>query len=285
MSLIQLFGPTMVQHGEARLQGAGFGGRRPRQLLELLALEQARPQGRDELAEAMWEGAPPIGYVATLHGYVCVLRRGLATIGASGSLVTVPSGYLLDPDRVTVDLTSGYQALERHDPAHVLEAVDLAAHGLLTDDPYAAWAVEARHAWDDALAVAATAAAGSALRSGERLTAIRLARVALDRSPYSEESLRVLMQALARSGQVPQALKAFQDARHRLITDLGVGPQPETERVYLDLLRSRPVSDEDEVPVLVRLLRDALRHGATDVAPADRADWSDVGHRLLGQCS
>lgn len=285
MSLIHIFGPTTVEHDDHRLQGSGFGGRRPRQLLVLLALELGRPRSRDELAEAMWEGAPPHSYVATLHGYVCVLRRSLAAIGAAGGLVTVPGGYLLDPEQVTVDLLRGYEALATLDAAKVLDAIDLAARGLLLDDPYAIWATEARRRWDDALASAATEAASSATRSGENLTAIRLARAALVRTPYAEAALRVLMQSLAASGQVPQALECFHETRTRLVTDLGVRPQPETEQVYLELLSAGPVSGSDEVPVLVRLLRDALRNSAGIVPGADRAAWSDVGHRLLGQCS
>lgn len=278
MSVVNLFGPVSVQHEGRVVRGADFGGCRPRVVLALLALAPGAARSRDEIAEALWEGRPPRGYVATLHGYVCLLRRSLAGIGAGDVLVTRAHGYLLDADLVTVDLAEGHRQLASGDPERVLDALEIAAHGLLVDEPYAAWAEQARSDWEEAVAVGATRAADVARASGEPGTAIRLARAALRSSPYCEPALRALMSALVSSGQPARALEVYADTRRRFRDELGIEVGEESRALYLDLLgrpSSRPASD---LPVLVRLLRDALE----EHAPLDVHDpvVRDVG-RLL----
>jgi DNA-binding SARP family transcriptional activator len=209
----------------------------------------------------MWEGRPPSGYVATLHGYVSVLRRGLSRIGAEDVLITSAQTYLLDEEEVMVDLAVGRGLLDSLEPESVLDALEMAAHGLLVDEPYAEWATEVRNDWDAAVAVSATRAAGTARGRGEHGTAIRLARAAQKASPYCEAALCEHMLALAETGQVGPALQVFYDARRRLRADLGVEPQADTEAIYLDLLRAAPSQGVDEIPILVRLLREAMRAG------------------------
>ncbi|MBS2938845.1 hypothetical protein KDN32_13970 [Nocardioides sp. J2M5] len=262
MSTISLFGPVGVSHGAFVARGPDFGGRKPVGVLALLALAPGVPRTRDEIAEALWEGRPPRGYVATLHGYVSLLRRGLSMIGAGPVLVTSAHGYLLDPDLVTVDLHQGLAMLASGDPDAVLDALDLAARGLLVDVPYAEWATRARSEWDDAVAMAATRAAGVAREQGEPPTAVRLARAALRSSPYCEGALRELMSALAASGQTGRAVQAFEEARGRYEADLGVGLGPETEELYLHLLRPQATRSAGTVPALIRLLREALQDQA-----------------------
>src|SRR4051794_29501900 len=77
MMYVKLFGsPTVVtDHGSVSV--TDLGGVKPRQILEILALSAGSPVPKDRLAELLWDGQPPKSYVATLEGYVCVLRRRL----------------------------------------------------------------------------------------------------------------------------------------------------------------------------------------------------------------
>lgn len=265
MSVVSLFGPVAVTQGEQVAHGTDFGGRKPAEVLALLALAPGVPRARDEIAEALWEGRPPRGYVATLHGYVCLLRRGLSGIGAGGVLVTSAHGYLLDPELVAVDLLQAHELLATGEPDAVLDALDLAARGVLVDEPYAAWADHARSDWEEAVALAATRAAAVARAGGETGTAIRLARAALRASPYSETALRELMSGLAASGQPGRAVQVFEEARERWDAELGVGIGAETEQLYLDLLRPRATRSASTVPELIRMLREALADQVDDL--------------------
>lgn len=278
MVCINVFGAFEVTNGDRVLRGVGFGGRKPRQLLALLALSPGCPLSRDDIAEALWEGRPPPGYVATLHGYVSLLRRGLTSIGADEVLVTSSHGYVVE-DGTDVDLRRGHRLLASNDPEAVLDALEMAAHGLLVDEPFAQWAVEAQRDWDEATTLAATRAAVTARARGELGAAVRLARAARRSSPYCESALRELVRSLAQSGQTGRALEELRLACAALREDLGVDPDPETERLYVELLGATPVRPAADVAELVRLLRDALTGDAS--LAADDPLLRDVGRLIF----
>ena len=277
---ISLFGPMAVSLGDRRVVGTGFGGRRPRQVLALLALSAGRPVCRDVLADQLWEGRPPRGHVNTLQGYVSVLRRALATVGAEHCLATTDGGYLLDRDGATVDLGEARRRLRDGGLLGVLDGLELAAVGLLPEDQYPTWADRARVDWDQELAEAALGAAARANASGDHLAAIRLARAALARAPYSEGALRELMRALADAGETPAALQAFHLTRKRLRTDLAVEPQQATRTLYLELLGATRRGKPEDAPLLVSLLLDSLRDRPRP-SPAHQEAWDRIGPMLL----
>src|SRR6516162_11165196 len=84
-----------------------LGGPRQRAVLALLMLEANRAVSMDRLAEDVWDGDPPEGWVTTLQTYVFHLRQALepgrARGAASGVLVTRGRGYLLRVDRGHLD--------------------------------------------------------------------------------------------------------------------------------------------------------------------------------------
>jgi DNA-binding SARP family transcriptional activator len=56
--------------------------------------------------------------------------------------------------------------------------------------------------------------------------------------PFREPSHRLLMRALGALGNRAGALKAYDRLRSTLAEELGTSPSPETEDVYLEILRS-----------------------------------------------
>jgi DNA-binding SARP family transcriptional activator len=279
---VRLFGPTSVRLGERRVDGTAFGGNKPRQVLALLALSEGRPLGRDELADQLWEGRPPAGHVTTLQGYVCLLRRALAAIDAGPCLVTTHGGYLLDPDHVEVDLTTGRRLIRDGGLVGVLDGLEIASAGLLPGDHCTAWADRACEEWDRELAQAARDAAAGANRAGDHLAAIRLARAALARAPYSEGALRELMVALGAVGQPAEALRAFHVTRQQLRAELGVEPQQATSDLYVRLLGTTKGCAAADAPLLVTLLMDALRD-VSRASATEQETWTRVGRMLLSR--
>ena len=100
-----------------------LGGPRQRAVLALLLLEANRVVSMDRLAEDLWAGHPPDGWVTTVQIYVSHLRRALEPDRARGAagevLVTRDRGYLLRVDREQLDaarfqdgFTAGRAALE-----------------------------------------------------------------------------------------------------------------------------------------------------------------------------
>jgi DNA-binding SARP family transcriptional activator len=107
-----------------------LGGPRQRAVLALLLLEANRVVSLDRLAEDVWGGHPPEGWVTTVQIYVSHLRQALEPArvrGAAGEvLVTRNPGYLLRVDGGRLDaarfqdgFTAGRAALEagRHEQA------------------------------------------------------------------------------------------------------------------------------------------------------------------------
>lgn len=85
-------------------------------------------------------------------------------------------------------------------------------------------------------------------RHGKRLLATELRAVGrfrmlyaqqlVDLNPLLETSYCQLMRVHAALGNRGEALRVFSVCRERLRDELGTSPSPETEAVYLDILRS-----------------------------------------------
>ena len=76
---VHIIGPTKVATPHGVLGAGQFGGVKPRQILEILALSAGTPGAQgDGWPHLLWDGHPPRSYLATLESYVCVLRRSLA---------------------------------------------------------------------------------------------------------------------------------------------------------------------------------------------------------------
>jgi DNA-binding SARP family transcriptional activator len=84
-----------------------LGGPRQRAVLALLLLEANRVVSLDRLAEDIWGGHPPDGWVTTVQIYVSHLRQALEPERARGAagevLVTRGRGYLLRVDGERLD--------------------------------------------------------------------------------------------------------------------------------------------------------------------------------------
>jgi DNA-binding SARP family transcriptional activator len=283
---IKILGPTVITGAGNRLVASGLGGSKPRQLLEMLALDLGTPIAKDLLAERLWDGRPPASYIATVESYVCSLRRRLGLVGGRrGPLATTHHGYLLDPEHVRVDVTS-VRALLGGDVAEVTLGLDLMSGKLLADEPYAAWASAARDSFDELLSVACTRAAQAANERNDSALAVRLATEATRRSYCAEPPVRELMIGLNANGERPQALQAYQTLRAAMLDELGLEPGSDTQELYLSILRGNPAeqarpTDRDEVRTLLELLSRALEDDSAMFSgmPA----MAEVGQLLLAR--
>src|SRR3954453_744375 len=191
---IRLFGPTAVEIDGELLPGVAVG-RRPRQILEILALSAGMPVGKDRLADLLWEGNPPASYPGTLESYVCLLRRGLGLgSGRQSLLSTTTNGYVLARDGVDVDLVTFRRLVATDGAASAAETVDrtvkamlLVTGELLASEPYAAWAIEAREVARREVVAACVNAAQLANGIGDGRRAIGLAHFAIAHDRLCEE--------------------------------------------------------------------------------------------------
>jgi DNA-binding SARP family transcriptional activator/Tfp pilus assembly protein PilF len=239
-----LLGPLVVNddNGDERVLAAV----RLRVLLAALLLGANQPVPAGELAEAVWNGRPPRGHVATLRSYVMRLRQ---TLGGEFAprLVTRQPGYLIRLDESELDVLA-FEALHHRSAAALrvgrwAEASDAAARALalwratpLLDVPsqvlHAGWLprLEQLRAQVDEWRIEAE------LQLGHHQQIIPELRDLTERYPLRENVHLALMRALARSGQRAQALEAYQQARRILVDELGIEPGAELRALQQRIL-------------------------------------------------
>jgi DNA-binding SARP family transcriptional activator len=74
--------------------------------------------------------------------------------------------------------------------------------------------------------------------NGEPLLAIQHAAEMIELDPFKETAYQLLMKMHAAAGDRAEALRVFAKCRELLRDELGVSPSPQTEAVYLDILRA-----------------------------------------------
>ena len=235
-----------------------LGGPRQRAVLALLLLEANRVVSMDRLAEDVWGGDPPEGWVTTLQTYVFHLRRALEPDRARGAagdvLVTRDRGYLLRVDREHLDaalfqdgFTAGRAALEAGRYAEAAEtlrqALDLWRSPVLADlADYAFTRPEAARLEELRLAaLEARIDADLALGRHDALTA-ELEQLAAEH-PLRERLHGQLMLALYRCGRQAEALAAYRRARDLLAGELGIDPGEPLRRLHASVLAHDPALD------------------------------------------
>jgi DNA-binding SARP family transcriptional activator len=240
---IQLCGRLVARLDGRRVDGE-LPGPKGRLLFAYLVLNRARRLGRDELLAAVYgDDAPP-----DHHPRLSVLLSKLR--GAVGpQLLTGRSEIALGLERgAFVDVEAAVEALHRAQhhaargewaeswgPAGI--AYHVASRPLLQgqDRP---WLDDWRRRLHDVavrglegLAWARLELGGPALPQAEDC-----ARRLMELAPYRESGHRILMEALARAGNVAEALLAYERLRVTLRDELGVAPGPAVQDVHRRLL-------------------------------------------------
>lgn len=240
---VQLCGTTVVEKDGVRWE-ARLPGRQGRLLFAYLVLHRHRSCSRQELAQSLWGDELPNASEAGLNALVSKLRKSLWDGAVEGRQSLRAQ---LGPD-AWVDVEAAEQAVHRAESrvaqqdwhgawGSSLAALFIAERELLPDDE-AAWIDEQRsRLWDirlrslEAYALAALGTGGTelpaAVRAGRRL--VRLV-------PLRETGYQVLMRALARQGNVAEALRVHADLCRVLRDELGVSPSASTQVVYESLL-------------------------------------------------
>ncbi len=132
--------------------------------------------------------------------------------------------------------------LHENEPAPALAAATAArallAHPALDDE---AWPAEERRAVERLCARARHLVARAALAAGDLATGVEAAEQALDEDAYDEESLRLVMAALAAQGRSSSALAMYERMRARLADELGTSPSEQTDAAHVALLKGLSV--------------------------------------------
>jgi SARP family transcriptional regulator, regulator of embCAB operon len=238
---VSILGAIEVRHGGAQAGPDDLGGRKPKQVLEILAIARGHPVAKDILIDRLWPDRQPSHPVAALENHVWVLRRRLASVADQPSPVAsaASAAYRLDTQLVTLDIDVFDHLVEEAARAHPAAArrmseaaLALVRGDLLEDEPYADWAAPLRDRYRTDVHRVLLDAADAALRDGDPRVAVVRARQAMDLDPLSDRGCQLAMLALAGLGERQQALRTFETFRGRLRADLDLEPLPDTLAVY-----------------------------------------------------
>lgn len=241
---------------------------KPRQVLALLALhaDQMVPVGM--LTEELWGARPPRSARTTLQTYVLQLRdrigealakEGLGRQGAKDVLVTLPGGYRLETDGGSVDFHdferqsgAGYRAMDAEDyraaAQRLREALSLWSGAALADVQAGSQIGMEIDRLEEARLCALDQRIEADLRLGyhRKLLSELTFLASLHRT---HESLHgQLMLALHRSGRRGEALGVYQRLRSTLVTELGLEPSPQLQRLQRLILKTQPEVPPASVP-------------------------------------
>jgi DNA-binding SARP family transcriptional activator/tetratricopeptide (TPR) repeat protein len=241
--LFEILGPMRVtgQGGPRPVAGA-----RQRIVLGALLARANQPVPPGELAETVWDGAPPPTAVATLRTYVMRLRQSLGPQLAS-RIVTRDLGYLVQVEQDELDALA-FEALCRAAGAAVrtrawadVLASATAALELWHGTPLADVPCQTlRDAWlpqlDQHRLQAVEWRIDAELGLGRADDLVPQLRELTVRHPLREHFHTQLMLALARTGRQSEALTAYRDARRVVVDELGVEPGPELRDLHRRVL-------------------------------------------------
>src|SRR5215831_19050320 len=288
-----ILGPLQVRRSG---RAVPLGGPRQRAVLALLLLEANRAVSMVRLAEDVWDGHPPDGWVSTLQTYVFHLRRALeqdrARGDGAGVLVTRDRGYLLRVDREHLDaalfqdrFTGGRAALQAGRDAEAAQALrgalNLWRGPVLADlADYAFIQREAVRLEELRLAaLEARIEADLALGRHDELTA-ELEQLAAEH-PLRERLHGQLMVALYRCGRQADALAAYRRVRDLLAGELGIDPGEPLQRLHASVLAQDPALDWNGGPASAQGHRAGTSTPAVS-PPPERPPWRPgAGRREL----
>ncbi|SFP83021.1 AfsR/SARP family transcriptional regulator [Amycolatopsis rubida] len=227
-----------------------------RQVLSLLLLRHNQLISTEDFINELWGYNPPSSAHSTLQTYIYKLRKllvGNDVPGEDDLLLTRKHGYEIAIEPETLDLYQFEQSMAR---GVALLSTELAAGTAVLSDALSLWhgPVLADVDTGDLLAVYVTALEEKRLRSlelrldadlqlGRHREVIGELRKLISDRPLHEEFHTRLMLALHRSGRRSEALQAYGHMRDVLLTELGIDPSPESQRLHQALLASDPSLD------------------------------------------
>jgi DNA-binding SARP family transcriptional activator len=277
----RILGPLQVLDGDRELM---LGGPKQRALLAVLVIHANEALSTERLIDELWGERPPASAAKTVQVHVSRLRKALERSpqsAAAGPVVTREHGYELQTDRERVDthrferlIIEGREALIARQPARALSLLEDAL-SLWRGSPLGEFAYEpfARAEIDrlsDLRVTAVEELIDAKLALGRHAEVIGAIEPLIAEHPYRERPRAQLMLALYRCDRQADALQAYQDARHKLVEELGIEPGErlrELERAILAQDPTLAIPDRGE--------------GAEPAPPAPRTAFVGRGQELV----
>jgi DNA-binding SARP family transcriptional activator/tetratricopeptide (TPR) repeat protein len=251
---------TLLGDFDARLAAGdslSLPTRKAQALLAYLGLRPGQPHRRDKLAALLWGERTDEHARDGLRHALVALRKALSGVNRQ-SLLVEGQTLALNPAVVEVDVAT-FERRVAEGTAEALEhAVELYQGDLLlgftVNEPlFEEWLVAERERLREVELEALARLLAHQTKSGGMEPAIRTAVRLLGLDPLQEAVHRTLMRLYARQGRRGAALRQYQVCVSVLQRELGAGPEPETRRLYQDILQQHVSGSAEPEARLTRM--------------------------------
>jgi DNA-binding SARP family transcriptional activator len=230
--------------GALEVEGEGgpvaLGGQRQRAVLAVLLLEAGRVVPTERLVDLLWGEEAPKTATTSLQNSISRLRRELGP----DVLETRAPGYVLHADSQHVDASRferllGNARLAQGEERRALlqAALELWRGPALAEFTFEQFAQAEIRRLEELRLVALEERVAADLELGRPGDVAGELEALVAEHPLRESFRRQLMLALYRSGRQAEALEVYQDARRRLVDELGIEPGPELRQLQAEILR------------------------------------------------
>jgi DNA-binding SARP family transcriptional activator len=262
-----------------------------RVLLAALLVRRGEVVSFDELAEILWDGAPPATARPTIRNHAKRLRQVLGP--GAGRIATRQPGYVAEVADDEVDLAV-FARMCRDGAAAARarqwqQASSLFAGALALQRGAPLLDVPSETLWRqhvpglEQMRLQATEGRIDAdLRLGRHGELVGELQALIDANPLIERLHALLMLALYRAGRQGEALAAYQHARRVVVGELGLEPGAELHRLQQQILAGDPQLTVSADSAGVQPLSVALRRPAGSGRTAEAID--DPGHATSSDC-
>jgi DNA-binding SARP family transcriptional activator len=241
-----------IEHGDRLVRERQFPGRQGRVAFVFLAVNRHRPVHREELMGAVWPDDAPAQSEGALDAILSKLRSMLRSAGfgpadagievVSGSVaLQLPADAWIDLEAAANALDEAEGAMRRTDTVQAWSLANVAvviSRRPFLPDVEAPWIESQRNALRALQMRALQCLVSVSATNAEPLLAIQHAAEMVELDPFRETAYQLLMKMHAAAGDRAEALRVFARCRERLRDELGVSPSPQTEAVYLAILRA-----------------------------------------------
>ncbi|MGD8966667.1 MAG: BTAD domain-containing putative transcriptional regulator, partial [Anaerolineae bacterium] len=241
----------------------GFESGKVRVLLAYLAVEADRPHRRDALAGLLWPDWPDRAARKNLRNALSNLRQAIDDHHAAPPFLVITretiqfnadSDHWLDVRAFMASVEADPPAIPQLEEALALYRGSFLEGFFLKDSaPFDDWSLLVRERLQRLALAALHQLAGHHEQRGEYDQARAYAWRQVELEPWREEAHQQLMRVLAFSGQRGAALAQYETCRRLLVQELGVGPAPETTRLY-EQIRNGELEPPPGAPAAAELL-------------------------------
>ena len=214
-------------------------GSKQQALLSYLALNSEMPLSRDRVMTLLWGDRFIEQARQSLRQSISKLRQQLVFDGRHA--IWADNERLgIDPQLVNVDLISFNKLVSNNEPTTDEQAISLFRNTLLEglfvrETAFEEWLATERVRVNESAYPVFERHVANQLKNGEQAQALETGRqlIALDR--FREPSHRLQMRTLVQSGQRAAAIKQYNICANIIRAELGIEPDPETDRLLTEI--------------------------------------------------